>query len=436
MTGIYDCPLSQQLYEFKKEIEKVFYNSKVSLKDFKNWFDALEALSSSVQQTSSDKKIVLFFDEFPWMVTHKSKLLQALDYYWNRFWVDNNRVKLIVCGSAASWIIKNILNSKGGLHNRITLKMNLAPFTLKETKEYLNYKNINFNNQQTLELYMCIGGIAFYLNFVHKSLSASQNINQLCFQRNGHLVSEFKNLFAALFSADAVHKDLVKYIAGKREGVSRAEIERYKKMKGGRVSIWLRELEESGFIMSFIPSGRERGVYYKVIDEYVLFYLHWIEKEPKNELYDSTIMTNYWESVYGLGRWWAWAGLAFESVCYKHIGVIQKVLNIPAGSTATTWRYSSNKKSAEKKGAQIDLLFDRRDGVINICEIKYSKDAYVIDKDYKIELLHKAKVYQDVTGSKKQVLFSMITSNMLKQNVYSDEIIASQMCLDDFFKIA
>ena len=432
-TGIYGAPIGLQLKEFKEEIERTFYGQikGPSLKDPANWMEALGMLTDAIQIFGEQKTVVLFFDEFPWMATHKSGLLQALDYYWNRFWVNDDRIKVIICGSAASWIIDNILNNRGGLHNRVTLRIHLDPFSLYETQAYLKSRGVRVNRQQVLDLYMCIGGIPFYLKYVEKGLSAAQNINQLCFQAKGTLLDEFKNLFSSLFDNGTVHEEIIRFIASKREGMDRSEIEKLTGTKGGRLSSRLKELEEAGFVSSFVPWGRERGVYYKVIDEYSLFYLCWIAPRTKGRLAKEET-SRYWDSVVQTSAWKAWAGYAFEAVCYKHITNIRAALQIPDGATATSWRHLS--KRGYEDGAQIDLLFDRPDGIVNICEIKHCKDPYAIDKNYAKDLQRKAEVYRKSTKTEKQLFFSMITANRLKKTMYSEELISSAINLEDLFK--
>ncbi len=431
VSGIHYADLKVQLKEFKKEIERAFYNEKVELKAPDTWMEAFEMLTNSISMSDKNKKIVLFLDEFPWMATRKSGLLQALDYFWNRFWVDLTNVKLIICGSAASWIIKNILNNKGGLHNRVTLKLNLEPFSLHETKLYLKYLGVKLDNYQILTLYMCIGGVPFYLKSIEKGLSAVQNINHLCFKKDGLLATEFKELFTSLFEERGQHETLIKLIASKRNGISRVELEKHIQHKGGTLTSWLKELETAGFISSFLSFGKERGTYYKIIDEYTLFYLTWVHPNSQSRL-QKEITSHYWEIISQTPAWKAWSGYAFESICYKHINNIQKALNVPEGSSATTWRYVPPKK-IEEEGAQIDLLFDRPDSSITLCEIKYSSDHFVVDKAEAKELLRKKSVYQKIMKTKKHIFVSMITASRLKKNMYSEELIDSEATLDDLF---
>lgn len=435
VSGIIGAKAKTQLHAFKKSIEETFYShlTRTSLENPKNWMDALAMLNDAINTFAPKKKVVFFFDEFPWMAIRKKQLLQAVDYYWNRYWSAMPNIRLVICGSAASWIINNILNNKGGLHNRVTLKLPIEPFTLQETETYLKSRSVRYNHMQILQLYMCLGGIPHYLKSVEAGLSAMQNVNQLCFQKTGLLHDEFNNLFSSLFDHSKLHETIIKLLASKREGVNREEIEKTLNYKGGALSTTLKELEHAGFIMSFRPWGRQRGAFYKIIDEYALFYLSWVAAEQKSIIQKET-HSSYWEPIAQSPAFKAWAGYAFEAICFKHLNRIRVALQIPAGSAAATWRYHA-KKTGET-GAQIDLLFDRPDGIITLCEIKYANDIFKIDKDCAKNLLSKAEVYQKVTKTKKQIFISMITTFGLTDSVYREEHIVSEATLEDLFSDA
>jgi len=432
-SGLHKGSLKKQLEKFKKEIETTFYKGRkgTQLSPFSNWHDAFEALKDAMDLVAGNQKVIIFLDEIPWMATPKSGLLEALDYYWNRHWSADKRVKLIICGSAASWIIDNVLHNTGGLHNRVTLRIHLEPFSLSETKDYLNYKNVHYNHEQILTIYMCLGGIPFYLNFIEKGLSAIQNINNACFSKKGTLYDEFELLFASLFKKHEIHEEIITFIASKREGVPRYEIESRLKYKGGRLTERLKELEEAGFIVGFTPWKKERGMYYKVIDEYTLFYLTWIAKRAKSRI-AKNINDSYWEILSAKPAWKAWAGLSFEAICFKHIEKIKKALRIPDGSDISSWRSTSGKN--EESGAQIDLVFDRPDNIVNLCEIKYCSTPFVIDKKYATHMIHREKIYCKATKTNKQIFHSMVVSSGLKNTIYSEEIIASYATLNDLFQ--
>jgi len=433
ITGVKDGTIKEQLHEFTRRVEKTFYPPGVSLKEPLTWMNALEMLTTAIEQYSNKKKVILFFDELPWLVTKKSRFLQALDYHWNTKWSDNNRIRLIVCGSAASWIIKNIVNNTGGLHNRITAQLRLDPFSLNETKNYLKYLGINLNDKQILVLYMVMGGIPQYLKQIENGLSASQNIDKLCFTKNGILFNEFNNLIPALFNESEIYNDLIRLIAKQRYGIERSDL--LKKLKfssGGRIDQRLLELEEAGFITNFKPYGHvKRGHYYRITDEYTLFYLNWIEPIEGSIRHQSK-SRGYWEKQSKSSSWKSWSGYAFEAICYKHIEEIRIGLNIPVTANIGTWRYSP-RKGSEEKGAQIDLLFDRDDGVVTVCEIKYSDIPFEIDKQYANNLLNKIDVFKRQSRVDKQIFISFITSSGIKENMHSTKLISNQVTAREFF---
>jgi uncharacterized protein len=432
-VGIKDEKLKIQISAFTKEIGNTFY-SQAELKPQDNWMNVFEQLTKGIELIPKNKKVVLFFDEFPWMATKRSKLLEALDYYWNRYWVNDRRLKLIICGSSTSWILKKILNSRGGFHNRVTGTMLLEPFTLAESRKYLNSMGIQLNQKQILQIYMVTGGIPHYLSYIKKGLSASQNIEALAFSKNGLLQSEFNKLFASLFEHSEVHEELMEVIASHRYGIEQAELIRKTKRasSGGRISEKLRELEQAGFIISFIPYGhKQKGMYYRAIDEYILFYFRWI-KPTTVTIQKQDRTKGFWDLQYNTPAWRSWSGYAFESICYKHISQIRKALNINAGAVVGSWRYAP-RKGNEEMGAQIDILFDRNDGVVTVCEIKHTEEPFPIDKHYAKKLLNKVEVYRKQTKIDKQIFIAFIATNGLKATLYSEELVTGVVTLENLF---
>jgi hypothetical protein len=435
VTGINQEPLERQIKEFMSEVGRVFYHG-ASLTLPNNWFDVFELITELFTTTiPQNKKIILFFDEFPWMATHRSRLLNALDYYWNQFWSDDKRIKLIICGSSASWIIKNIINNRGGLHNRLTQRIHLEPMNLKETRRFLQARGIKLTARHITHIYMLTGGIPYYLTNVTAGLSSSQIIEKLAFAKNSFLLNEFNNLFSSLFDNAEVYIQLIRLIAKKRNGLSQKDLFKAlgENSKGGTILNKLHQLEDVGFIMSFKPyQNQKKGVYYKVIDEYTLFYLYWIEP-IKNNLQIKGVKTGYWQKIQNTPAWYAWAGYAFEAICYKHIAQIHQALNLSVLALPTTWQYIPKAKS-DNSGAQIDLLFERDDEVITICEIKYTEEAFVIDKNYAQNLKNKIEIFKEKTNTKKQIFLAFISANGLKKTIYSEALISGIVTLEDLFK--
>jgi AAA+ ATPase superfamily predicted ATPase len=434
VTGVKEASIKEQLNEFSKAVEKTFYPKGTILKEPRSWMQAMEMLTNAFAQFQGKEKIVIFFDEIPWLATKKSRFLPALDYYWNTQWSSNPRILLIVCGSAASWVIANIINNKGGLHNRITEQIRLDPFTLSETKQFLEYRRISLNNDQILSLYMAMGGVPHYLNQLQTGLSAVQNIDRICFTSNGLLFKEFNNLFASLFKDADLYIDLIRKIAKQRNGIERSSLlSKTKKTSGGRFNKRIQELAEAGFINISKPYGHHtRGQFYRVIDEYSLFYLNWIEPHANN-IQHQDIPNKYWDALVKSPSWNSWSGIAFEAVCFKHITNIRDALGISVTAQIGSWRYATRKNDSEQ-GAQIALLFDRDDDTITICEIKYTEIPFQIDKQYKQNLLNKIAVYVKHAKTTKQIFMAMITSSGIKTNSYSEGFITNLVILADLFK--
>lgn len=435
LTGLNDGSFEEQLTLFSESLSAAFYED-VHLALPKNWMNALHQLTAIIEKTPKNKRITLFFDELPWLATRKSGFLKALDHYWNTHWTYRKKLILIVCGSAASWMIEKLIYAKGGLHNRITITLPLQPFYLQETQEYLQYCGMDLSYQQALELYMTIGGIPHYLNAVKKGLSATQTINKLCFQKGGTLYDEFDKLFSSLYEDSENYVRIIRTIAKKPQGLQRQRlIADIKKISsGGGLNEKLKNLEEAGFIISFIPLGHSRkGIHYRIIDEYVLFYLTWIEKARKRS--STTPISNvHWETVIKTPAWYNWAGHAFEMTCFKHIDMVRVALEIQhVSSFCGSWKYSP-KAHSEKHGAQIDLIFDREDGCITLCEIKYTDKPFIITKEYYQELQKKKSVYQECTGTKKQIFWAIIASSGITKNRYSKMLFCQVVTLNDLFQ--
>jgi AAA+ ATPase superfamily predicted ATPase len=433
ITGTKNAPLDEQINHFTKEISRVFYNH-APITAGKNWDETFDILTAAIKNRAKQKKIVLFFDEFPWMVTSNSRLLENLDYYWNQHWQECDQVKLIICGSSASWIIKKIINNKAGLHNRMTQKIRLMPFNLQESKKFLASKGIRLNNNQILQLYMAVGGIPYYLSQIPRGLSASQAIDRMAFSADGFLKKEFNNLIPALFDESEIYIEILRIIATVREGVGkRAILEKLdKSQNGGQGLSKLDDLEQSGFIKSFKSHfNKKRGVTYRLVDEYLIFYFNWIDL-LQGGIQDETAAQSDFGAMQRSPRWSIWLGYAFEAICYKHIGLIREKLKIDPRAVANSWRYVP-KKSTQEQGTQIDLLFDRMDGVITICEIKYMDKPFVIDKEYAKKLLNKRDIFINQTGTKKDVFIAMIAAQGVKENLYFDDLITGVVILDDLF---
>lgn len=405
VTGLDKANKREQLSQFHAALVEYGPKNK-ELKAAKDWFGAFRQLTKLLEQKETTGKKVVFLDELPWLDTHKSKFLSGIEYFWNSWASARRDVLLIVCGSAASWMIKNLLNNKGGLHNRITGRIKLAPFTLAETEAFLKYNNLIFDRYQIILLYMVLGGIPFYLDNLEIGLSATQNINLLCFEKNALLRSEYRNLYASLFKKSERHRAIIKALAQKKKGLTRGDISKITKLSnGGGLTQILEELEESTFIRSYQPFGKkERFTLYQLIDPYSLFYLNFIKhSSPDDE--------HFWVNANETPAYRAWSGYAFEIVCLHHIPQIKKALGINGIQTSVASWYN--------KAAQIDLLIDRKDQVINLCEMKFSIHPFTITKKYADNLRNKIGTFKTVTNTRKTIFLTMITTHGITPNQYA-----------------
>lgn len=430
VTGIKYGLIQVQLERFAKMLGEIFYSG-AQLKSPATWMEAFQQLSEAIRSISKKKKIVLFFDELPWLASKKSGVLQALEYFWNQYWVNDVRLNLVICGSSASWMIKKIIKNRGGLHNRITRRINLMPFNLRESKYFLEKMGVKLKSPHLVRLYMAMGGVPYYLKQVKKRFSADQNINKLFFNQGGLFLDEFDEVFASLFDDSDAYKELITIISKSREGILRSTIEEKSKLtgKGGRLTKRLYDLEVSGFISRHIPIGhKKRGIYYRVTDEYCLFYLKWIEPVKHQLIREKN--SNYWLEMVNTPAYNSWSGYAFENICYKHIQQIKKKLQLPSIVLGSSWRYSP-KKSSEQSGAQIDLLFVRTDKAITLCEIKYTKNPYVLDKSAYNNLRDKLAIYERETRKNLQCFFVLISAQGIRSTKYSDDLISEVITLED-----
>ncbi len=410
LTGLAQASLQDQLENFNMAIKE--QHPKMRLKKAGTWMEAFLQLRQIIEKSKHRKKII-FIDELPWFDTPHSRFIPALEHFWNSWASARKDILLIVCGSAASWMINKLINNKGGLHNRVTQKLKIEPFSLHECSLLLKKKNISLDQNQLIQLYMALGGIPFYWDSVKKGLSAAQNINKLCFEPNGLLSNEFNNLFKSLFDKASRHEAIIAALAKKNKGLQRDEISKESKVPtGGTLTQLLEELEESGFIRKYVPFNKKsRHSLYQLSDFFSLFHLKFIKGKNLGD-------KNHWMKMANSPAYRTWSGYAFEQVCLSHIEQIKKALGINGISTTT----SSWKSMRHKDGAQIDLIIDRADETINLCEMKFSIGQFTIDKKFDAELRQKVHIFKTETRTKKTLFTTLMTTFGLQLNAYSGNV--------------
>jgi predicted AAA+ superfamily ATPase len=419
-TGINDGDTSRQLANFNNEIAN--YGGK-ALTAALNWFDAFENLNTLIKTSPNTAKKVIFLDEISWMATPKSDFLPALDYFWNRWMSSRSDILLVICGSATSWIIDNIVNNTGGLHNRLTQQIRLGPFSLKECEEYYRDRGIPLPRFQILESFMVFGGIPYYMDFFEADRSLAQNIDRAYFAQDAPLRSEFDNLYRALFLNADRHIEVIEAMSSKRKGLTREEITKITKIKGGgTLTKILSDLVSCGFVREYYAFGkRKRDRMFQLTDPFTLFHLTFADKQKRFE-------ENYWLNFCTTPAHSAWSGFAFERACLMHLPQIKHALGISGVLTeASSWQSKSS-----DPGAQIDLVLERSDRIIHLCEMKFSSDEYTIDKAYSKKLRAKKSAFHDETATRKAAHTTLVTTFGLKRNEYSAEILF-QITMNDLF---
>ena len=419
-VGIQDGDETKQIQNFNEEISNF---GGVALKDAQNWHEAFENLNKLISTSRIKGKKVIFLDEVSWMNSTGLSFVSALDHFWNRWMSSRDDILLIVCGSATSWIIDNIVNNTGGLHNRLTDHIHLEPFTLGECEEFFREKGVPMPRYQILETYMFFGGIPYYLDFFEPDRSLAQNIDRVYFAPGAPLMNEYANTFRALFRNSENYIKVIEALATKKKGLMRDEISAKSAIKGGgTLTSILTDLVYCGFVKEYLAFGKtKRDRMYQLVDPFTLFHLTFEEKQKKHA-------ENFWLHYSTSPAHSAWSGYAFELACLLHLPQIKRQLGISGVQTeASSWR-----SKTVVPGAQIDLVIDRGDKIIHLCEMKFASDVYSIDKEYSKKLREKRTAFLEETGTRKAAHTTLITTYGLTRNEYSAEVLF-QLTLDDLF---
>ena len=432
MTGKENARLGEQLLNFSYALSDFFDDNRVP----KNWTEAFRMLSKHIEKQEEGAKII-FIDELPWLDTQKSRFLGALEHFWNNWAYYRKDIKLIVCGSATSWMLNKLINSRGGLHNRVTHKMLISPFCLEEMEQYFQSRGFNYERPEMIDCYMAVGGVAYYLSLFDKDKSVAKNINSLCFTKGGELTDEFNRLYNSLFKKAENHIAVINALSSARKGMTRLElINKTKVLNNGNFTTLLKELETCEFIRSYYPFGKEKkNKMFQLTDQFSLFYLHFMKDK-------SNVGKNYWLQKIGTPEYAAWSGYSFETVCLHHIEQIVNALGISGTFySPCSWAYRPseavlndvNADEDMKTGGQIDLLIDRNDKTVSVCEMKYSSGEYEITKAYASHVEQRLRTFRKVTSTKKSFSIVYVTPFGLHNNMYARKV-NKQITADDLFR--
>ena len=417
-TGMQSGTRADQIENFMIKLNEVSYEFRKEKPS--TWLEALHLLKVFLSRIEeSEEKKVIFIDEFPWVDSHKSKFLPAFENFWNDYCTTRDDLIVVVCGSAASYIIKNIIRNKGGLYNRITRKIKLEPFNLSETEDFLNYKRVRMKRIEILKIYMTLGGIPEYLEYVESGDSSVTAIDRICFEKNAQLENEFDLVFKSLFDKGSYHERIVQILAeGKMKGMLRDDIIKEMEVKsGGEFSNRMDELIQSGFVQKYDSYWNNRkSILYRISDEFCLFHLQFLTKYKGAS----------WKQLFNKQEYKIWCGYTFETVCLRHIENVKAALKCDQiASKNYAW---SNIK------AQVDIVIDRDDDTVNLCELKFYNDEFTIDETYYKKLLNKATQFQLATQSRKSINTVMITTLGVKSNENSRAILSNEITINSLFE--
>lgn len=422
-SGLAHGTMADQLAAFRDSLVR---SGAANVPTLRNWREAFNALEAFITAGGTRRKKVIFIDEMPWMDTPKSKFVMWLEAFWNGWCSARKDVVFIICGSATSWIVKKVFRNRGGLYNRVTERIHLNPFTLCECRDLCRSRGVSLSDADIAELYMIFGGVPYYWTFIARGKSVAQNVDDLLFSPNGKLRNEFDEVFQSLFGENAGYLKVVRALAGKGGGMTYGEILSSTGLSKGGMSLRiLIALEQSGFIRRYTAYGKKKqDAQYQLVDGFTLFHLKFLDDESNHD-------AHFWSHATIGTALNVWRGLAFERVCLLHVPQIKKALGISGVLTRVySWRHAPD--DTYSNGAQIDLLIDRADRIVNVCEIKYAREEFTIDKEYDRKLRNKVGTFCGVTKAKCAVHITMITANGLAHNGYWG-VAQSEVTLDDLF---
>lgn len=410
-SGMPNVPTRVQLYSFYSALKAQGLEKPTQPK---NWIDAFALLADLIKMRPEGKKVI-FLDELPWMDAPRSSFLPAFEQFWNGWAAARKDILLVICGSATSWMVNKVFRNRGGLHNRLSDRICLQPFTLQECERYSKAKELGYTREMIMETYMVLGGVPYYWSLLERGMSMSQNIDNLFFKNEALLKDEFHELYRSLFKNPAPYTEIINILGKKKSGMTRAEIIKAGKLNdSGKIGMILEELDACGFIRRYNTYGsKKKNAVYQLIDNYTLFYYRFIESHNTTE-------ESFWSKNMRTPAYRNWCGLAFERVCLLHIRQIKRALGITGViSNEYSWR---TPPYADLPGVEIDLLIDRADNVFNLCEMKYTESKFTIDKKYSATLKNKVQRLYDVTKTRNGVFLTLISANGVTDNSYANDI--------------
>lgn len=422
-TGSHSAPKSRQLQRFAQALRNYGLEREPQLND---WYEAFDALQRLLVMQPTDKRKVVFLDEMPWIAGSDREFVSALEDFWNAWAMLRDDIYFVACGSSTSWMVDHLIENQGGLHGRITSRIYLRPFNLGETEQFLLSRDCMWDRYQILQCYMCFGGVPFYLNLLDTTLSVAQNIDRLYLNPGATLHNEFSELYGALFGGREVYADIVRELSKHHQGCTRKELSQAVACTGGTLTNVLNNLINSDFVVGYNQYGnKKKGAIYRLSDMFTLFYFRFIEGRSSLDL-------DVWQRNVLSPQVSAWQGLCFEIVALNHIEQIKKALGLTAISTTSSAWHSQG--DGFLPGAQIDLVIERADRIIHLCELKFSVEPYNITAEYEQKLRNRMALFRSQTKTRKALVVTFVTTFGVVQGRHSG-VVHSEVVLDNLFVI-
>ncbi len=424
MTGVIGGSLQAQFMAFADAMDDFGYEMP---KKPGNWMEAFIMLKNALKKSvRTQERCVVFIDELPALDAERSNVASAVGYFWNQWASLHDNILFIVCGSATSWMITNVIDSKGGLHDRLTEEMAVHPFSLKEVESYLDAHHFLWNRLMILQAYMIFGGIPYYLSLLNKDESLVQNVDRLFFSRDNNMRREFRRLFNTLYKNSGRYIDLVKVLSRSRHGMTRQQIaEALKCPNNGHLGNQLEDLVYCDLVRKNVVREKEikrKDAIYQLSDFFCLFYLNFIDR--------AEVEQSYWAHHINTPEINTWMGLTYERICMAHIPQIKRALRIDGISTLSySWRSKTTLPAV-----QIDIIIERADRIVNVCEVKYSQDEYELNKEEYERISRRASTFIKETGLRYTPWSTLITTTGLAKGKYT-AMIQSVVTLDDLFAL-
>ncbi len=407
---------NQRLQECGDEVRKVP----------QNWFEAFSRLDKILSRDdiilSPHGKKIVFFDEFPWFATQRSDFLLAFEDFWNRRGTQSGDLVFIICGSATSWIIKNVLEDSGSMYKRVTAQIFIKPFSLAETKLYFDDNEFDWSKEQIMEFQMVFGGLPFFMSLMNENESFRQNIDRLLFRPNALLQDETDKLLESTLKKSPVYGQILGELSSHLYGMKKSECQEKLNIPVGTFTRAVEDLIKCRYIVEYTRNyEKSNPLYIQLVDPYLLFHFHFLSNRKR--------ITSYEDLSSNIGLYSNWRGHAFEILCFHHLDQIKKSLGISGVKTECfSWT-----NSEDKEKIQIDMVIERDDKITNICEMKCTDQPFVMSKEDDLSLLRKRDIFKEKTRTKNSIRIVLVSAAGLS-GVAHTEHISDVITLGDLFE--